>query len=106
MKIAGIETEVESNETFGVALPTYFHDAAAATEKRRQAVAARRARRLRVRGKVVVRQTTRRQNFFVAETTHTSPGVERGRNKNARIYFTRAQLHLVALISDCLMIRD
>lgn len=102
MKIAGSETEVDSNATCSV---SYFHDAAA-TEERRQVVAARRrARRLRVRGKVVVRQTTRRQNFFVAETTHTSPGVERGRNKNARIYFTRAQLYLVALSSDYLMLR-
>lgn len=37
---------------------------------------------------------------------HTSPGAERGRNKNARIYFTRAQHYLVALGSDYLMLRS
>lgn len=84
----------------------YLNDAAA-TEEQRQAVAVGGAAGAEVAcaRKVVVRQTTRRQNFFVAETTHTSPGVERGRNKNARIYFTRAQLYLVALSSDYLMLR-
>ncbi|GBP55676.1 hypothetical protein EVAR_18967_1 [Eumeta japonica] len=77
--------------------------------RRQTAVAAaaaggRRCSRARPQGR---REANHSAEFLLRDRrhAHTSPGADRARNKNSRIYFTRAQHYLAALGSDYLMPR-